>query len=70
MLATNILMDVPDKFPGYTHMALRVMSIPATIAALTANGIPISQGARQLRRKRASLRLPRPDRNVIELAAD
>jgi lactoylglutathione lyase len=32
--ADNILMDVPDKFPGYTPMALRVASIPATMAAL------------------------------------
>src|SRR6202043_2283509 len=39
--ATNILMDVPDKFPGYTHIALRVASIPATIAALKAKDIAI-----------------------------
>ena len=42
--ATNILMDVRDKFPGYTHIALRVSSIPETVAALNENGIPIAQG--------------------------
>src|SRR6516165_10929011 len=40
----NILMDVPDKLPGYTHIALHVASIPATIVALEANNIPITQG--------------------------
>ena len=38
------MMDAPDKFPGYTHIALRVASIPATITALKANDIPITQG--------------------------
>ena len=41
--AANILMDLPEKFPGYTHIALRVASIPVTIAALKANDIAISQ---------------------------
>jgi lactoylglutathione lyase len=54
-LAANILMDVPDKFPGYTHIALRVASIPATIVALKANDIPITPGTGPLWRKRARL---------------
>ena len=37
-------MDVRDKSPGYTHIALRVASIPETVAALNENGIPIAQG--------------------------
>ena len=41
--AANILMDVPEKFPGNTHIALRVASVPATIAALQANAIAITQ---------------------------
>jgi len=42
--ATNILMDVAEKYPGYTHVALYVASIPATITALKANDIAITQG--------------------------
>ncbi|MCZ6452441.1 MAG: VOC family protein, partial [Deltaproteobacteria bacterium] len=30
----NILMDVGDKYPGYTHLALRVGSIKGTIEVL------------------------------------
>jgi lactoylglutathione lyase len=66
--ATNILMDVRDKFPGYTHIALRVASIPETVAALNENGIPIAQGPVSFGESgQISVFVRDPDRNVIEL---
>ena len=66
--AANILMDVRDKFPGYTHIALRVASIPETIAALKENGIQITQGPVSFGETgQISLFVRDPDRNVIEL---
>jgi lactoylglutathione lyase len=65
---SNILMDARDKFPGYTHIALHVASIPATIAALTANDIAITQGPVSFGQSgQVSVFVRDPDRNVIEL---
>ncbi len=64
----NILMDVGDKYPGYTHLALRVGSIKGTIEALKENGIRITQGPVSFDRSgHVSIFVRDPDRNVIEL---
>lgn len=61
----NILMDVPRKHAGFTHVALGVRDLAQTEAALGAAGITISG-----RRGERALFVRDPDGNVIELAAD
>jgi len=63
--ATNVLMDVPEKHPGYTHMALEVTDIAAVEAKLAALGIPLS-GQVTLPHGAILIFIRDPDGNVIE----
>jgi catechol 2,3-dioxygenase-like lactoylglutathione lyase family enzyme len=66
--AANILMDDRDKFPGYTHIALRIASIPEPLAVLDENRIPITQEPVSFGESgQISLFALDPDRNIIEL---
>lgn len=65
--ARNVLMDEPDKYSGYTHVALRVASLEATQTALAAAGIEITGGPIRYSDHAAGLFIRDPDSTVIEL---
>ena len=63
----NVLMDVPEKHPGITHVALLCPDIMAAKARLEAEGITLSGGPLQLGPRARAIFVRDPDRNVIEL---
>lgn len=65
--APNILMDVPDKHPGITHIALVVPDLDAARTAIEAAGIKLSGGPVQFTPTARGFFVRDPDRNVIEI---
>lgn len=61
----NILMDEAAKYPGITHLAVKVKDAEATEAFVTDNGIAIT-GRRNFRGTK-TIFIRDPDRNVLEL---
>lgn len=64
---SNILMDIPHKHAGITHIALQVPSILEAIQTLESYNIPLSGGPARMGEGSISLFIRDPDRNVIEL---
>ena len=69
-IADNILMDVPERHPGYTHMALDVTDIKAIQANIEKLGIEITEGPITLPDGGVMLFIRDQDRNVIEFHQD
>ena len=64
--APNILMDIAEKHPGYTHFALAVDDLAAMQAKLEDAGIALSGGPITFWEGNSSFFVRDPDRNVVE----
>jgi catechol 2,3-dioxygenase-like lactoylglutathione lyase family enzyme len=63
----NVLMDIPEKWPGYTHMAFIVDDLDALVTWLDEEKIPITEGPSIFGNGRRKVCFIRDaDRNVIE----
>ena len=62
----NLLMDVPEKHPGFTHIALRVADVATARESLEASGLSLS-GSMTFPSGAAAIFLRDPDGNVVEL---
>jgi len=65
--APNVLMDLAEKHPGITHVALLCPDIMAAKTRLEAVGIPLSAGPVRFSAEAQAIFVRDPDRNVIEL---
>lgn len=62
----NVLMDVPQKHTGYTHMALEVTDLQSTQEYLESIGLVITEGPIVTPDGAAFIFIRDPDDNVIE----
>lgn len=65
--APNVLMDVPEKHAGITHISLLCPDIRAAASALESAGIPLSGGPVRFTEDSQGIFVRDPDRNVVEL---
>lgn len=59
-------MDIPEKYPGYTHIALGVNDIKAVEASIIKLGITITEGPITLPDGGVMFFIRDQDKNVIE----
>jgi catechol 2,3-dioxygenase-like lactoylglutathione lyase family enzyme len=63
----NVLMDVPEKWPGYTHAAFIVDDLDALVRWFETNGVAITEGPSVFGHGRRKVCFVRdPDGNVLE----
>ena len=65
--APNVLMDLAEKHPGITHVALLCPDIMAAKSRLAVAGIPLSGGPVRFSAEAQAIFVRDPDNNVIEL---
>lgn len=65
-MTKNILMDVAERYPGYTHMALNVTDIKSVEASINNMGIKITEGPITLPDGGVMFFIRDQDKNVIE----
>lgn len=65
-ITQNVLMDVPEKYPGYTHIALTVSNIDTALDSINKLGIRITEGPITLPDGGVMFFIRDPDKNVIE----
>ncbi|WNZ24145.1 VOC family protein [Leptolyngbya sp. NK1-12] len=62
----NVLMDISEKYPGYTHYAVIVDSLQKVLDWAAQEGIPITEGPLVIGGRRTVCFIRDPDGNVVE----